>query len=63
MSLTSLDNPDFQKHGEPMSYIHPSQRGFLGGVPPQHRDGTIYDVLSALAGEVGLPPPPKPQRK
>ena len=53
----------FQKHGEPMSYLDPSQRGFLGGVPPQHREGTIYDVLSALAGEVGLPPPPRPKRK
>ncbi|WP_051279943.1 cupin-like domain-containing protein [Hellea balneolensis] len=53
----------FQKHGEPMSYLDPSKRGFLGGVPPEHRNSTIYDVLTALAGEVGLPPPPRPPKK
>lgn len=53
----------FQQHGEAMAHIEPPKRGLFGGVPPTHRAGTIYDILTALAKEVGLPPPPKPQRK
>ena len=53
----------FEKHGEAMGHIDPLQRGVLGGVPPEHRNGTIYDILSALAKEVGLPPPPKPAQR
>ena len=53
----------FEKHGEAMGHIEPLQRGLLGGVPPEYRASTIYDILSALAKEVGLPPPPKPPQR
>jgi len=53
----------FQQYGETMAHLDPAKRGLLGGVPPEHRTVAIYDILTALAGEIGLPPPPKPPIK
>lgn len=52
----------FEKNGEAMGHLDPSKRGMFGGVPPEFKARTIYDILTALAGEVGLPPPPKPPK-
>ncbi len=57
-----FDNFIFETEGEALAHIPPHSRGFLGGVPENLRTAMIYDILTALAKEVGLPPPPRPKQ-
>lgn len=48
----------FKANGEPMAHLPELLRGFLGGVPSDERESTIYRLLGVLGSEVGLSPPP-----
>lgn len=47
----------FKQDGDPMAHLPENLRGFLGGIPAEHRDRTILGLLNTLGPAIGLTPP------